>query len=94
MEQTKDGIAGTLWVSVYETATAGCHYDGNTYRIWKEQSFESALRLKRAPEGHVLQRLHGHSYLVRLHLTAPLDKVMGWTVDYGDVKENLQSRLC
>ena len=21
------------------------------------------------------------------HLTAPLDKVMGWTVDYGDVKE-------
>jgi 6-pyruvoyltetrahydropterin/6-carboxytetrahydropterin synthase len=30
--------------------------------------------------------LHGHSYLLRLHLTAPLDQVLGWTVDYGDVK--------
>ncbi len=30
--------------------------------------------------------LHGHSYLARLHLLAPLDEIMGWTVDYGDVK--------
>jgi 6-pyruvoyltetrahydropterin/6-carboxytetrahydropterin synthase len=28
------------WVTVYETTTAGCHYDGANYRIWKEQSFE------------------------------------------------------
>jgi 6-pyruvoyltetrahydropterin/6-carboxytetrahydropterin synthase len=75
------------WVTVYETNTAGCHHDGANYRIWKEQSFESALRLRRAPEGHPSQRLHGHSYVVRLHLSAPLDSVLGWTVDYGDVKE-------
>jgi 6-pyruvoyltetrahydropterin/6-carboxytetrahydropterin synthase len=74
------------WVSVYETATAGCHYDGIHYRIWKEQVFESALRLTHAPMGDPRGRLHGHSYLVRLHLCAPLDEVMGWTVDYGDVK--------
>lgn len=75
------------WVTVYETATAGCHYDGHHYRIWKEQYFESALRLLQAPPGDPRRRLHGHSYLLRLHLTAPLDEVMGWTVDYGDVKE-------
>jgi 6-pyruvoyltetrahydropterin/6-carboxytetrahydropterin synthase len=75
------------WVTVYETSTAGCHYDGTHYRIWKELRFESALRLERAPDGDPRRRLHGHSYLVRLHLTAPLDQVMGWTVDYGDVKE-------
>jgi 6-pyruvoyltetrahydropterin/6-carboxytetrahydropterin synthase len=75
------------WVTVYETATAGCHYDGARYRIWKELRFESALNLVRAPAGDPRRRLHGHSYLVRLHLTAPLDTVMGWTVDYGDVKE-------
>lgn len=74
------------WITVYETATAGCHYDGRHYRIWKEQRFESALRLPGAPEGDPGRRLHGHSYLLRLHLTAPLDRVMGWTVDYGDVK--------
>lgn len=75
------------WVTVYETVTAGCHFDGNHYRIWKEQRFESALRLQRAPEGDHRRRLHGHSYLLRLHLTASLDPVMCWTVDYGDVKE-------
>lgn len=75
------------WVTVYETHTAGCHFDGSHYRIWKENRFESALRLERAPEDDPRRRLHGHSYVVRLHLTAPLDRIMGWTVDYGDVKE-------
>ena len=83
----KSELPELSWVTVYETTSAGCHYDGVNYRIWKEQSFDSALRVKRAPEGHPLQRLHGHSYVVRLHLSAALDKVMGWTVDYGDVKE-------
>ncbi|HOB63075.1 MAG TPA: 6-carboxytetrahydropterin synthase [Candidatus Competibacteraceae bacterium] len=74
------------WVTVYETATAGCHYDGRHYRIWKERVFESALRLRRVPADDPRRRLHGHSYRIRLHLTAPLDEVMGWTVDYGEVK--------
>jgi 6-pyruvoyltetrahydropterin/6-carboxytetrahydropterin synthase len=74
------------WITVYETTTAGCHYDGRHYRIWKEQRFESALHLERAPDGDPRRRLHGHSYLLRLHLSAPLDQVLGWTVDYGDVK--------
>jgi 6-pyruvoyltetrahydropterin/6-carboxytetrahydropterin synthase len=74
------------WVSVYETSTAGCHFDGVHHRIWKEFRFEGALRLVAAPELHPARRLHGHSYRMRLHLTAPLDAVLGWTVDYGDVK--------
>jgi len=75
------------WITVYETVTAGCHFDGNHYRIWKEFRFESACRLVRTPVGDPRRKLHGHSYLCRLHLTSPLDKVLGWTVDYGDVKE-------
>jgi 6-pyruvoyltetrahydropterin/6-carboxytetrahydropterin synthase len=86
-DRIKPGLPELSWITVYETDTAGCHYDGRHYRIWKEQRFESALRLIRAPDGDPRRRLHGHSYLIRLHLTAPLDEVMGWTVDYGDVKE-------
>lgn len=74
-------------VSVYETATAGCHYDGQDYRIWKELRFEGALRLSRAPGSDPRRRLHGHSYMLRLQLRAPLDAVLGWTIDYGDVKQ-------
>lgn len=86
-ERLKPDLPQLSWVTVYETVTAGCHFDGNHYRIWKEQRFESAMRLLRAPEDDKRRRLHGHSYLIRLHLTAPLDPVMGWTVDYGDVKQ-------
>lgn len=73
-------------VTVYETTTAGCHYDGQRYRIWKEQRFESALRFANAPSTDPRHRLHGHSYVLRLHLMAQLDAVMGWTVDYGAIK--------
>lgn len=83
----KPELEALSWVSVYETVTAGCHYDGQRYRIWKDQRFESALHLERAAPDAGVRRLHGHSYLLRLHLTSPLDAVMGWTVDYGDVKQ-------
>lgn len=78
------------WVTVYETDSAGCHYDGQNYRIWKEFKFESALRTSQAAADSQHRRLYGHSYLLRLHLTAALDEVMGWTVDYGDVKEKFK----
>jgi len=76
-------------VVIHETANAACQYDGTTYRIWKTFYFESALCTPRVGKG-IQPRLHGHSYFLRLHLSAPLDMVMGWTVDYGDVKERFR----
>ena len=96
---TSEVIAGTIWrrlraslpelssVTVYETSTCGAHFDGERYRIWTEFSLDSALRLKRAPEADSRRRVHGHTYGLRLHLTAPLNRVLGWTIDFGDVKE-------
>ena len=89
-ERLKPKLNQLSWVTVYETSTAGCHFDGNHYRIWKEQRFESALHLQRAPESNRGRKLHGHSYLLRLHVTAPLDPVMYWTVDYGDVEKRFK----
>lgn len=73
-------------VTVYETGSCGAHFDGGHHRIWKELTLDSALQLRHAPEGSPLRRIHGHTYTLRLHLTAPLDQVLGWTVDFGDVK--------
>jgi 6-pyruvoyltetrahydropterin/6-carboxytetrahydropterin synthase len=75
------------WVTVYETATCGAHFDGERFRIWKDLSLDSSLRLKHAPEGSRLRRIHGHTYTLRLHLNAPIDTIKGWTMDFGDVKE-------
>ena len=74
------------WVTVYETGSCGANFDGANYRIWKEFTIDSAVRLAHAPSGSDRQRIHGHTYTLQLHLAAPLDQVMGWTVDYGDVK--------
>lgn len=90
-DRLKTNLPELSWVTVYETASAGAQFDGKHYRIWKEHTFDSAVQLKRAPENSFLyqnyRRLYGHTYTLRLHLTSPLDEVMGWTIDYGDVKE-------
>lgn len=75
------------WVTVFETGFCGANFDGERYRIWKEFTLDSAVRLSQAPEDSPRFRLHGHTYTLRLHLEAPLDAVKGWTIDFGEVKE-------
>jgi len=95
---TSEVLSGWLWgqlkpvlpeltsVTVFETASCGASHDGQRYRIWKEMSLDSAVQLRHAPAHSPLRRLHGHTFALRLHLCAPLDEVLGWTVDFGDVK--------
>jgi 6-pyruvoyltetrahydropterin/6-carboxytetrahydropterin synthase len=73
-------------VTVFETASCGAVYDGRQYHIWKDRSFDSATRLHVASADDPRGKLHGHTYVLRLGLSGPLDTVMGWTVDFGDVK--------
>ena len=85
-ERLKPQLPELSWITVYETGSCGATYDGKQYRIWKELTLDSAVRLKQAPEASPLGGIHGHTFTLRLHLSAELDAVMGWTVDFGDVK--------
>ncbi len=82
----KPRLPQLAWVSVFETASCGAHFDGDLYRIWKDVTIDSATLLKRAPANSPYARLHGHTYLLRLQLQAPLNALLGWTMDFGDVK--------
>lgn len=86
-QRLKPTLPELSWVTVFETGACGANFDGASYRIWKEFTLDSAVRLICAPNSSPRHRLHGHTYTLRLHLNAPLDVVMGWTVDFGDVKE-------
>ncbi|MBA4176563.1 MAG: 6-pyruvoyl tetrahydropterin synthase [Leptothrix sp. (in: Bacteria)] len=86
-QRLKPRLPALSWVTVYETGSCGANYDGQRWRIWKELTLDSALQLRQAPAGSKLRRIHGHTYTLRLHLSAPLDELMGWTVDFGDVKQ-------
>lgn len=54
--------------------------------IWKEFSFEAAHRLPNVPEGHKCARLHGHSFHVKVTVSGEPDPVLGWVMDFGEVK--------
>lgn len=53
--------------------------------IYKEFTFEAAHRLPNVPEGHKCARLHGHSYLITVHVEGPVGETTGWVMDFGDV---------
>ena len=53
--------------------------------IFKEFTFEAAHRLPNVPEGHKCARLHGHSYVVVLHVEGEVGTEDGWVRDFADL---------
>ncbi len=47
------------WVTVYETGSSGANFNGQSYRIWKEMTLDSAVRLRAAPAGPLRQHRRG-----------------------------------
>lgn len=85
-QRLQPALPGLRGVTVFETASCGAHVDGQVHRIWKDFSFDSATQLIHAPAHDPRAGLHGHTYLLRLHLQAALDPLRGWAVDFGEVK--------
>ncbi len=88
-------------VTIFETATCGAVFNGLEHGIWKDHSFDSATVLETqgpsawskggmTPVGEALtpadEQIYGHTYVLRLGLVAPVEPLLGWTVDFGDVK--------
>ena len=55
-------------------------------QIYKEFNIEAAHQLPNVPAGHKCARLHGHSFLVSIHVEGPVDPKTGWIMDFGDIK--------
>ena len=53
--------------------------------IFKEFTFEAAHRLPNVPPGHKCARLHGHSYMVAVHIAGPVADDRGWVRDFADL---------
>ena len=85
-DRLKPSLPELSWVTVFETGSCGANFDGQNYRIWKDFTLDSAVRVARAPTNSKESGIHGHTFKLRLHLSAAIDTVMGWTIDFGDVK--------
>ena len=85
-ERLKSSCPPLSAITVFETGSCGATYDGARYRIWKDFTLDSAVRMGNAPATDPRHRVHGHTYTLRLKLTAPLHAVMGWTIDFTSPK--------
>lgn len=55
--------------------------------ISKTFRFEAAHWLPGMPEGHKCRRLHGHSFVVDVHVMGNTDPETGILMDFGDIKK-------
>ena len=56
------------------------------YKISKQFSFSASHILSLLGEGHPCARMHGHNYLVTIHLKSELLDEYGFVRDYKDLK--------
>ena len=47
--------------------------------------FEAAHDLPNFPDGHKCRRLHGHSFVIEVHVVGDVDPHTGCVVDFGDL---------
>ena len=54
--------------------------------IFRQFTFDAAHRLDHLPEGHKCARVHGHTYRLIVYVDGSLDPVLGWIVDFAEIK--------
>jgi len=58
--------------------------------IFRVFQVEAAHRLPNVAEGHKCARLHGHSFLIEVHVSGPVRKREGWVMDFAELKRIFQ----
>ncbi len=56
----------------------------------KDFRFEAAHSLPNVPEGHKCRRIHGHSFRGEVAVRGPIDPVLGWVMDFADLKNAIE----
>ncbi len=55
-------------------------------RIHKKFQIEAAHRLPNVPAEHKCARLHGHSFVIGIHIEGDVGAESGWVMDFADIK--------
>ena len=62
----------------------------NIVELVKDFRFEAAHYLPAVPEGHKCRRIHGHSFRGEVAVRGPLDPVLGWVMDFADLRQAVE----
>lgn len=58
--------------------------------IFRKFQVEAAHHLPNVPAGHKCARLHGHSFLIEVHVSGEVGDSTGWVMDFADLKRKFQ----
>jgi len=58
--------------------------------IFKVFQIEAAHHLPNVPQDHKCRRLHGHSFIIEIHVSGPVGSDSGWVMDFADLKAAFQ----
>ncbi len=61
-----------------------------TITLTKSFGFEAAQYLDSFPEGHKCRRMHGHSFVVEISITGPVDERTGIYVDHAEISRAVE----
>ena len=59
-------------------------------KISKEFKFDSAHFLPFVEPGHKCARMHGHTYIVEIHVEDELDAKLGWVLDFNELRQHVE----
>ncbi|MDA0823548.1 MAG: 6-carboxytetrahydropterin synthase QueD [Proteobacteria bacterium] len=48
-------------------------------------SINAARRLPKLPPEHICSQLHGHTFLIEIHVRGEVDPKTGWVLDFSDI---------
>ncbi len=58
--------------------------------IFKEFTFDSAHFLPHVPVDHKCREMHGHTYRLRVWIEGMPDPVIGWVMDFAELKKAIK----
>lgn len=53
--------------------------------IFKTFTFDAAHKLPNLPKDHKCSRLHGHTFVIEIHVKDKMNSQMGWVIDFHEI---------
>lgn len=59
--------------------------------LFREFTIEAGRYLPQLPEQHPCARMHGHTFVIQVHVKGEVDPVTGWLMDFAELDRQVQA---
>ncbi|MDZ7736555.1 MAG: 6-carboxytetrahydropterin synthase QueD [Gammaproteobacteria bacterium] len=59
--------------------------------LYRKFTIEAGRYLSAISAGHPCARMHGHTFIIQVHVTGPVQKGTGWVMDFAELDGKIQA---